>query len=160
MIFFVFFIINLIVLSVSGQNFQTTIYLYTNRLIDTPRIVNETSNLSEIPGFCRDSATIRCTNYILTHGFRTSPNVVWILRIKNELFNLNRNINVFTIDWSEGASGSIFYYDRTARNVIPASIQAGRSFLAFSRNGYFRNNNGTLNIHCIGRTLISFFKAK
>jgi hypothetical protein len=108
-----------------------------------------------VRGYCSD-----CPSYMIVHGWGSEQTFGWMLPLKDELFKLNRNINVFLIDWSLGSntitlgSQDLFGYEAAIRNMNSTVREMHSYFKEFTKRGYIgRLDNDKVNIHCIGHSL-------
>jgi hypothetical protein len=111
--------------------------------------------LFSVSGYCSD-----CPSYMIIHGWGSEETFGWMTPLKDELFRINRNINVFLIDWSLGSdtitlgSQDLFGYEAAIRNMNSTVREISMYFKEFVKRGYIgRLSQEKVNIHCIGHSL-------
>jgi pancreatic triacylglycerol lipase len=89
------------------------------------------------------SVQLDVKNYFVVHGYSSSGNVNWVQNIKDEILAKEKDVNVFIVDWGDGAMNKDYL---TA--VFNMRITA-------QRLADFIKNSGIdpLNVHCIGHSL-------
>ena len=95
--------------------------------------------------------------YLITHGFRSSKNILWIKKIKDNILKIEK-ANVIVVDWSEGAkyylkeNFSLIQNIKNSKQYIEASDNS--KLLGFRIAEFISSTNiNYQNVHCIGHSL-------
>ena len=141
------------------------IKVYTRILQTVPTQVTVYDSLVDsIRGFCSN-----CPNYLIIHGWGDGK-TEWMEPIKNELFRLNTNINVFMVDWSAGSNtmsldiSELFGYERAIKNINVTVREIHAHFREYIKRGYINKiRPNIVDIHCIKNlniNSVAFLKKK
>lgn len=79
----------------------------------------------------------------LVHGFGDNSNITKLHEVKNALFERNENMNLFLVDWGQGAA--MPDYPKAAQNVVYVGLKIASFIL--------NNKISPSNVHCIGHSL-------
>ena len=153
----------------NSSTVELRLFIRTNKT--HPIYVSDNILNKDLHGFCSDET---CVNYIIIHGYRVffhfifqlfvfyflmeyyimikaSTHSKWVIEMKDELFKSNKDINVFTINWSSRGM-----YVNVIKKLSDTSKEIFQILNHLSQNGLFIRTNNQINIHCIGHSLGKF----
>ncbi|XP_006823313.1 pancreatic lipase-related protein 2-like [Saccoglossus kowalevskii] len=124
-----------------GSCVEYRLYTKSNRLNYDVVSANDPSSLSSSNFNTNDD-----TKYII-HGFTGSADDQWMVDMKNAFLDLTEDLNVFLVDWSEGASGPTYGQAMDNTRTVGTETSDFIKFLNTEVGHRFDQN------HCIGHSL-------